>query len=122
MQDAIREVPRVKRGGGVRQVEKAGDAANGSVAELIELLSAGDPTASQLLARGEAKQALQVAIAALPQDQRQAVQLRFYQGLGWQEIAKAMDRTPTAARLLVSRAAKKLQEALGTLSRYMSTR
>ena len=93
LQDAIRQVRRVKRGGGVHRVEKARDADSGSVAELIELISTGDPTASQLLARCEAEQALQVAIAALPEDQRKAVRLRFFQGMGWQEIAKAMDRT-----------------------------
>ena len=122
LQDAIRKAGRVKRGGAVHQVENARDAATGSAAELIELLSAGDPTASQVLARREAQQALQVAIAALPEDQRKAVCLRFFQGRSWQDIADAMDRTPTAVRLLVERAKKKLLEELGSLSRYMSTR
>jgi RNA polymerase sigma-70 factor (ECF subfamily) len=93
-----------------------------SVADLVEMLSAGDCTASQLVAGREAVRAVQVAMAGLSDDYRQAIRLRYLEGKSLAETAELMDRTPGAVRGLLDRAKDKMREALGRASLYLSTK
>ncbi|OYZ21741.1 MAG: hypothetical protein B7Y39_08535 [Bdellovibrio sp. 28-41-41] len=56
---------------------------------------------------------LSEVLAALPQTQRQAVQLRVYDDETFEEIAARLATSPDNARQLVSRGLKKLREILG---------
>lgn len=66
-------------------------------------LQAGDPRQSALLA----------AMETLPDDQREAVRLRYFVGLPCKEIAKKLGKSGGATRVLITRALSKLQEMLG---------
>jgi RNA polymerase sigma factor (sigma-70 family) len=54
------------------------------------------------------RETLARALAALPEDQRRAVQLRVLQDLSYREVAKRLSIRPAAARLRVSRALRRL--------------
>ena len=66
----------------------------------------------------EAVAALTDAIDALPDDNRQAVQLRLLEGKSLEETAEIMNRSPRAIQGLVDRAKKKMRATLGRLSNY----
>ena len=122
LQDAIKQQARKKRGGEFRQIGLAADDATRTYQDLMQILSAEDPTASQMLARQEGVQAIQVAIAGLSEDYREALRLRYFERLSIEETAEVMGRTPAAVRSLTDRAKKKLREVLGSLSLYISRR
>jgi RNA polymerase sigma-70 factor (ECF subfamily) len=118
--DAVKALKRKKRGGGLHQVQRQPDSQASCVADLVEMLSARSQTASRSIARREAVQAVQVAIAALPEDQREAVRLRFLEEKSVQEVAAVMDRSPDAVRGLIHRAKQALSDALGRSSQWFS--
>ena len=89
---------------------------------LVELLSGSIHTPSQSVAVREATQALQVALAGLPDDQRDAIRMRFLDGLSLEETATRMQRTTNAVRGLVHRAKQALRDAMGRSSRWFSTK
>ena len=122
LQDAIKSSSRKKRGGDRVQVEVLGGNSNQSALDLFDMLSGSDGTASQSISRREAIQALQIAVAGLPDDYREVIRLRFFERRSVEETAAALDRTPAAIRSIADRAKKKLRESLGRLSHYMSVR
>ena len=117
-QDAIKSLKRVKRGGDRVHVRGVSAGETGSVCDLVNLLSAGSHTPSRSVAGHEAVQAVQNAIRDLPEDYRQAVQLRLLDGKSLEEVASAMDRSPRSVQGLVDRAKKKMRDAMGRLSLY----
>jgi len=119
LRDTIKSLKRKKRGGGFRRVA---DQQADSMADLAEVLSAGSHTPSQSMARREAIQAVQVAIAGLPEDYQQAVHLRYLEGKSLDDVADTMQRSPAAIRGLLGRARKKMRAALGRSSLYLSGR
>ncbi len=98
-------------------MEQAG-AAESSLYDIVEMLSAASHTASRSVARHEAVQAVQDAIDELPSHYRQAVQLHLLEGKSLDEVASIMNRGPRAVQGLVDRAKKKLAAVLERLSRY----
>ena len=70
-----------------------------------------EPDAAWL--RREQSSELHDAIRGLPHDQRQAILLRFFAGMRNKEVAKVMNRTEGAVKLLVFRGVTNLREALG---------
>lgn len=116
IQDAVKALGRVKRGGQLRQVRYVAATASRSMAQLVELLSSGSHTPSRSVAGHEAVKAVQDAIAELPEDYRQAVELRLLEGRSLEEAAAAMDRSPRAVQGLVDRAKTKLRAALARVS------
>jgi len=119
--DAIREHDRQKRGGGKHRVEER-PADDSRLLGLWESIAAGDATASSVAARGEALHALQVALAALPADQHEAIRLRHLEGKSIDETAVALARTPDAIRGLLHRGKEALHEALGRASKWLKTK
>ena len=98
--------------------QAAGASQSHSAVDLVNMLSAGSHTPSGSVAGHEAVRAVQQAISDLPEDCRQAVQLRLLEGKSLDEVASAMDRSPRAVQGLVDRARKKMRAALGRLSLY----
>ena len=92
------------------------------MAELLATLPSEDATASAIAASQEGIAALQVAIAGLPNDQRQAIQLHLLQGLTLQETSDAMERSTASVRSLVHRAKENLAQAMGRASLWLSRR
>ena len=71
---------------------------------------------------GEAIQAIQVAIASLPDDYREAIHLKYMEGRSLEEVATQMNRSPGAVRGLIDRAKQKMRAAMGRSSRWFSKR
>ena len=116
--DAVRHHKCLKRGGDRRRVRKATRPDESSMTDLVELLSAGSRTPSRSAARHEAVAAVQQTVDSLPDDYREAVQLRLLMGKSLEETAAIMNRSPRAVQGLVDRAKKKMRAALGRLSLY----
>ena len=120
--DTLKALKRKKRGGDRLQVRPPAVGPSSSVADLVELLSDRIDTPSRVMARREAVQAVQIGLAGLPDDQRDAVRLRYLDGATVEQTAAAMDRTPDAVRGLVHRAKQALRNTLGHSSRWLSKR
>lgn len=118
--DARKALQRKKRGGQARRVSLAGR--DSSATALVEVLSDGGPTPSGNVARAEAVQAVEVAVAGLPADLREAIRLRYLEQKSLGDAARIMQRSPDAVRGLLDRAKKKLRAALGRMSLYLSRR
>lgn len=70
-------------------------------------------TPSQWAMKKERLDALEVALARLPDEQQQVIVLRNQQHLSFEEIGAKMDKTADAARKLWARAVERLQQELG---------
>ncbi len=77
-----------------------------------EELADDESTASQHLMRAEERARLLSAVERLPEDYRRAVRLRSLDGLSFDEVAVAMDRSREAVRKLWSRGIEWLTEDL----------
>jgi RNA polymerase sigma-70 factor (ECF subfamily) len=88
-------------------------AAESSQAALIELLAVSMTTASQAFSRNLREVRLAQAVAALSEEQREAVRLRYVEGLPSKEIAQRLGKSDGAVRVMLTRALARLQELLG---------
>ncbi len=79
---------------------------------LESILAADQTTPSQKLIRHEQLIRLADAIALLPDDQRQAVEMRHLQGLATTEIAQKLDRSVAAVGGLLQRGLRALRLSL----------
>jgi RNA polymerase sigma-70 factor (ECF subfamily) len=68
------------------------------------------PSPSGLAMAQEQAEALQRALARLPDDYRRILELRFQEEKSFEEIGRLLDRSPDAARKLWSRAMQRLRE------------
>ena len=118
--DAARRERAEKRGGKHRRIQKPTTSHASSIADLFDLLSAEIPTPSAFAARAEGVQALQVCLAGLPDGYREAIQLHHLDGKGREQVAVEMNRGADEVRGLLYRARKKLRDALGASSLYLT--
>ncbi len=118
--NTVKALQRKKRGGGFRRVATQNDDSS-SMVDFVQLLFAHGNTPSQSVSIREATRALQVAISALPADQRQAIQLHYLDGMSVAEAAEAMNRTPGSLRGLLRRGKQNLLDAVGRISQWLST-
>jgi RNA polymerase sigma-70 factor (ECF subfamily) len=88
------------------------DAEHGSVSITWMQPMGKETPPSQHVIKAEAALNLARAIGELPDAQRDAVRMRHLEGLGIQEIADAMDKTPTAVAGLVRRGLAALRQKL----------
>jgi RNA polymerase sigma-70 factor (ECF subfamily) len=101
--DAGREVP-LGSGGSGSESRQAG---------LINMLVASLTTPSQAFSRNAREANLNAALAKLPEEQREALRLRYVENLPSKEIAAKIGKTDAAVRVMLTRSLKKLQELLG---------
>ena len=99
--DAGREVPLGSPGG------------DSSHAGIINMLVASMTTASQAFSRNQREVKLMVAMGELPADQREALRLRYVEGLPSKEIAERLGKTDGAVRVMLTRSLARLQQLLG---------
>jgi len=92
--------------------ERSMDDSQGGGTPLKQDLDAGFSTPSQKAMRGEEAERLTQALAALPEDQREAVRLRHLEGWPLADIARHMDRTPAATAGLIKRGMQALRRQL----------
>ena len=119
LMDAIKAQQRKKRGGDYNRVE-GGDAFRSSIADFIAVLEDEGETPSRMVAKDEAINAMQVAIAGLPDDQREAVNLRCLQGKSIEDTAKEMNRSASAIRSLIHRAKQALHSTMYRTSIWLT--
>jgi RNA polymerase sigma-70 factor (ECF subfamily) len=78
----------------------------------IDLLVASMTSPSQAFSRDQKELRLQWAVSNLPEEQREALRLRYVEGLPTRDVAERLGKTDGAIRVLLSRTLAKLQEAL----------
>jgi RNA polymerase sigma-70 factor (ECF subfamily) len=81
--------------------------------EFLSLLAASLTSPTQAAARNERGAQLQAALAELPDDTREVLRLRYFEGLPTKEIAQRVGKTDVAVRVLLTRTLHKLQDLLG---------
>jgi RNA polymerase sigma-70 factor (ECF subfamily) len=119
--DAVRREQRMKRGGHARRA--GGDAPRRfPSAVILNAITSPHSRPSSVAARGEAISAVQVAVASLPDAQRDAVQVHLVRGKSLADTAAAMGRTEDAVRGLIHRAKGNLRSALGRSSQWLFKR
>jgi RNA polymerase sigma-70 factor (ECF subfamily) len=92
--------------------ERSMDDSRGGGPTLKQDLDANLTSPSQKAIRGEQAERLSEALAALPEDQREAVRLRHLEGWALADIAVRFGRTPTATAGLIKRGMKALRRQL----------
>ena len=118
--DALKRIRRRKRGGDMHQLTPAAAGRSSAFGALIEVAFQESGLASREVAGEEAAQALQIAVAALSDDQREVIRARFFDGLSVEEIAIQTGRSEGAVRGLIHRAKENLRVAMGRSSRWLS--
>jgi RNA polymerase sigma-70 factor (ECF subfamily) len=83
-----------------------------STARLETLLAIQTDSPSSCAARHEDELLLADTLAQLPDDYRDVIVLRHIEGLPFEEVARRMDRSAGAVRMLWLRALKKMREAM----------
>ena len=86
----------------------AGDASQ----EFLALLAGSITTPSQAVVRNERQRRLQEAVGALPEEHREALRLRYVEGLATKEVARRLGKTDVATRVLLTRLVHRLQDLL----------
>ncbi len=100
-----------KRAAG-REVGIHGSGSSGDDAGIENYLAASMTSPSAAFSRGQKEFYLAEAMEQLPDDAREALKLRYLQGLPSKEIAEKIGKSDAATRVLLSRALKRLQEML----------
>jgi RNA polymerase sigma factor (sigma-70 family) len=70
------------------------------------------PPAAEVAGRREQDERVRRAVAGLRTEAAEVLQLRYQEGLSWEEIGRRTGRSAEAARKLVERAASALREKL----------
>lgn len=99
--DAGREVPMGAPGG---DSEHAG---------VIDMLVASMTSPTAAFSRNQKEVKLLHALSELPEDQREALRLRYIEGLASKDIAARLGKTDGAIRVMLTRSLGKLQQILG---------
>jgi RNA polymerase sigma-70 factor (ECF subfamily) len=101
-----------KRDAGREVALGAGGSETGKVG-LINMLVASMTTPSKAFSRNARELRLQEALAKLPEEQREALRLRYVENLPSKEIAEKLGKSDAAIRVMLTRSIKKLQDLLG---------
>ncbi len=94
-------------------LEEIGRRLEQSTVRLETLLAQEADSPSRCATRRENEVMLADALAELPADYREVILLRHIEGLPFEDVARRMDRTAGAVRMLWLRALKKLRESIG---------
>jgi RNA polymerase sigma-70 factor (ECF subfamily) len=114
--DAVRARNAVKRGGG----GPATGQQRSSLAALVDLVAVNAWTPSRSVGGREAAAAVQVALAGLKTEYRDALTARYLEGRSVAEAAARLGKSEQAMHKLCSRGLQALKEALGESARYLS--
>jgi RNA polymerase sigma-70 factor, ECF subfamily len=114
--DLIRAARAAKRGGDWTAV----DVDSASMHCLLEEAGRSTRTPSSSAARHEAVTAVQSQMALLPERYREALRLRYFEGLPVCRIASQLSKTETAVHLLCYRGLRRLAARMGSASHFLS--
>jgi RNA polymerase sigma-70 factor (ECF subfamily) len=108
--DAIRSLKTARRGGGQAP---AANTARSSIANLVNIVAVTLRTPSRSARGHETTAAVQVALAGLRDEHRDALTLRYLRGLPIAEVAARMGKTESAVHKICSRALQGLRTSMG---------
>ena len=94
--------------------------ASASYPNLLDRLTAGDPTPSRRFARDEAVAAVMSCLARLSPDQREVVRLRILEDVPVEQIAKRLGKTNASVYTLCHRGLKSLRTLMVSISRFLT--
>ena len=120
IRDLGRRQASAKRGGDRVRVENVKSPNTSQAAELVAEISAGAGTPSQFAAKQEAISAIQVALGALSEEQREAVRLHHFEKLTLEETAEQMGRSRDSVRGLIQRAKQALRASMDHSTMWLS--
>jgi RNA polymerase sigma-70 factor (ECF subfamily) len=83
-----------------------------SRAQVVDMLVASMTTASQIFSRNVRQERLSEALASLPDEQREALRLRYVEGLPSKQIADQLGKSDGAIRVMLTRSLNRLQTIL----------
>lgn len=118
--DAARKARCVRRGGDRSPLDL--NAISDSLDNVWDWVFAESNPPDRPVRAAEAREAVQVCLARLADDQREAVIAYYFEHRDTEEIATRMNRSPGAVRELLRRARANLAEGLGTASMWLSSR
>jgi RNA polymerase sigma factor (sigma-70 family) len=119
--DAARKLRRAKRGGLVYHVDIQGFATE-SLDGMWDWVFRDSNPPDRPARRREEREAVQICLARLPKDQREAVILFYFEQETIQAISHRTNRSQGAVRELLRRARANLAKDLGTASKWLSAR
>lgn len=96
----------------LRQLDRSPGGGPSEQGGLIDWLAASITSPSKAFSRSERELRLQQAIAELTDVQRQALQMRYVEGLSTKEVAERLGKTDGAIRVLLTRTVADLQGRL----------
>jgi RNA polymerase sigma-70 factor (ECF subfamily) len=113
--DAHRRLIEAQKRAAGREVPLSGGptSTEGGGGGLINLLVASITTPSRAFSRNQRELQMFDALAELPETDREALRLRYVEGLPTKEIAAKLGKSDGAVRVMLSRAVDKLQQMLG---------
>lgn len=117
--DAAKRLRALKRGAGRKVSLTGADAENSSIVPLLEQLAAHEHTPSRSAVSHEMVNAVQVALAGLKARYRQALRLRYIEGVPLADVAARMGLTERAVDHLCERGRQQLRAVLHRSSRYL---
>lgn len=120
--DALKHIRRKKRGGDKHRLSSADFAQTSTVATLMDMVIHDSHVPDKSVMRRDAEAAIRVALASLPENQREAIRARYIEGQDVEQIVERTGRSPAAVRGLLKRGKAKLAEAMGRSSRWLSSR
>src|SRR3984957_5754353 len=100
-----------KRGGGRHHITSRNNP-DAPATSIFNLIAAKDPTPSLMLRRKEAVNAVAAAIKTLDPTPRQAIELRFGQGMSIEQAAEKLGKSDAAMKMIINRAIKALRQIL----------
>lgn len=119
--DAARKLQRYKRGGRAYHLDIQGFATE-SLDGMWDWVFADSNPPDRPARRHEEREAVQICLARLQHDQREAVIAFYFEQQSTQDIAQSMNRSQGAVRELLRRARANLAKDLGTASKWLSAR
>jgi RNA polymerase sigma-70 factor (ECF subfamily) len=110
--DAYRRYVRSQKRSAAREVRPAPRGDDSSRPNFSQMLQASLTTPSAACVRNEQQDQLAAALATLPQEQRDALQMHFLEGLPSKEIAQRLGKEDVAVRVMLSRGVQKLRRLM----------
>lgn len=110
--DAHRHHVAAQKRAAEREVSIDAPIRGGEPAGFIQLLIASMTSPSAAFSRGQKEMNLQLAIASLPEPQRELLRLRYVEGLPTKDVAERLGKTDGAVRVLLTRTLSRLQQLL----------
>lgn len=107
-----------KRAAGREVQQRSGE--EGAGQGFMDLLIASITSPSQAFARGAKEMKLLVALESLPEENREAIRLKYVESLPTKEIANQLNKSDVAVRVMISRSMVKLQEILKNEDEFKS--